>query len=118
MTAAKTICPDCGAEFLQSTADSNAGRCLKCNPGNKRKESINHEDVAESLELSMRLLLGFVFSLLFASFGYGAGAVIWAGIGVILALICFPVGFVYGFFCREINSLIRGIFRAFLSYMS
>ncbi|MDA8968918.1 hypothetical protein N9F48_02505 [Akkermansiaceae bacterium] len=113
MTATKTTCPDCGTEFLQSTADSNDGACLKCKP---RKKGINHESVASKIEVSMRLLLAFFFGFVFAGLGYGAGAVIWAGIGVILAIACFPIGFVYGYFCQEINIFIRGLIRTLLPF--
>ena len=112
MPEAKTTCPECGTDFLQSTADSNGGYCLKCKP--RKRNGILHEVLAAKMEFSLRFLLAFVFAFVFAGLGYGAGAVIWAGIGVILTLICFPIGFIYGFFCREINFFIRGFFRAFL----
>lgn len=63
----------------------------------------------------MRLLLAVVFGFVFAALGYGAGAVIWVGIGMILALVCFPIGLVYGYFCAEINVFIRGLIRALLN---
>ena len=110
MTSPKATCIKCGSEFLQSTAESNAGYCRKCKGG------INHESIAEGVELSMRLLLAFVFAFVFSGLGYGVGAVIWTGIGIILALVFFPLGFVYGFFCVEINFFLRMIFRFFLPF--
>lgn len=109
MTEPKTTCLECGAEFLQSTAHSSGGYCLKCRPNNKAEA--DHEEVAEKMLLGLRLLFAMVFGFVFAGLGYGAGAVIWFGVGVILALVCFPIGLVYGFFMREINSFIRAMFR-------
>lgn len=68
------------------------------------------------MELSLRLLLATIFAFVFAGLGYGAGAAIWSGIGVLLALIAFPIGAIYGFFCREINNLIRMVFRSLLHF--
>ena len=112
----KAICPKCESEFLQITADSNDGYCLKCRPN--KKSSIDHAHVAEKMELGLRLLLAIVFGFVFAGMGYGAGSVIWAGIGIALSLAFFPVGFVYGFFCSEINPIIRSFFRSLLHFGS
>lgn len=68
------------------------------------------------MELSLRLLLATIFAFVFAGLGYGAGAMIWSGIGVILALITFPIGAIYGFFCREINYLIRMMCRSLIHF--
>ena len=106
MSSPKTHCPKCGEDFLQSTADSNQGTCLKCRPA--RPRSLPDP---EPIELSLRLGLACLFGFIFAGMGYGAGDLMWSGIGVILSLISFPIGFLYGFFCREINALIRGIIR-------
>lgn len=92
MPESKTTCLECGAEFLQATADSSGGYCLKCRPS--KKAGTDHEEVAEKILLSLRLLFGMVFAFVFAGLGYGAGAVIWFGVGVILALAGFPIGFV------------------------
>ncbi|MES2983054.1 MAG: hypothetical protein V4727_12135 [Verrucomicrobiota bacterium] len=109
----KAKCPECGVEFLQSTAESNGGFCLKCKPS---ETDFNHDKVAETLELGMRLLLASVFAFVFAGLGYISGAAIWTGVGVILALVCLPIGFIYGFFCREINFFIRSFLRIFLNF--
>lgn len=114
MPEPKTTCLECGVEFLQATADSNGGYCLKCRP-NKKAET-DHEEVAEKIVLSLRLLFAIVFAFVFAVLGYGAGAVIWFGVGVILVLVGFPIGFVYGFFMREINSFIRAMFRGLFHF--
>ena len=92
MSEPKTICLECGAEFLQVTADSSGGYCLKCRPN--KKAEIDHEVVAEKIVLSLRLLFAILFAFVFAGLGYGAGAVIWFGVGVILALVGFTIGFV------------------------
>lgn len=113
MTATKIICPDCGVEFLQATADSNDGLCLKCKP---RKKGIDHEEVAEKIGIGLRLLFAFVFGFIFAGLGYGIGSLIGMDVGIIIALIGFPLGFVYGFFSQEINFFIRGLFRVFLHF--
>lgn len=112
MPEPKITCLECGAEFLQTTADSSGGYCLKCRPN--KKAEMDHEEVAEKMVLSFRLLFAMVFAFVFAGLGYGVGAVIWFGVGVILALVGFPIGFVYGFFLREINSFIRAMFRGLL----
>ena len=111
---AKATCPECGIEFLQRTADSNDGRCLKCRP--RPSNGVDHEAIAGKMELSLRLLLATLFAFVFSGMGFGAGAKIWSGIGVILALIAFPFGAVYGFFCREINQLLRAGFRSLLHF--
>jgi hypothetical protein len=112
MTASKSTCPECGTEFLEGATDSNAGCCLKCKPF--KKGGMDHGMVADKIELSLRLLLAFGFAVVFAGLGYGAGAVVWAGVGLLLALACFPIGFIYGFFCPEINFFIRALIRSFL----
>lgn len=111
---AKATCPECGSEFLQSTADSNNGFCFRCKP--KKTRGADHEEIAGKMELSLRLLLAAIFAIIFAGVGYGAGSAIWSGIGVLLALIGFPIGAIYGFFCREINSLIRVVFRSLFHF--
>ncbi|BCX47623.1 hypothetical protein HAHE_15310 [Haloferula helveola] len=110
--SAKTTCPECGAEFLKKTADSNGGYCLRCRP--KKKREVDHESLADTMEIGLRLLLGFVFGCIFAGAGYGVGAMIWVGVGVLMALAGFPLGFLYGFFLPEINGFIRNCFRMFL----
>ena len=109
--SAKTTCPECGAEFLKKTADSNGGYCLKCRP--KKKREVDHETLGDTMEIGLRLLLGAGFGCVFAGIGYGLGATIWVGVGVLVALLGFPLGFLYGFFCPEINAFIRGFFRMF-----
>lgn len=103
----KTTCPQCGASFLQTTADLNDGFCLKC-----KKRGIDHDEVATGMELGFRFLAASFFGCLFAALGYGIGSAIWTGIGIVLALISFPIGLIYGFFCREINFFIRMLLRS------
>ncbi|WP_442507111.1 hypothetical protein SH528x_006009 [Novipirellula sp. SH528] len=64
-------------------------------------------DVAESMELGLRLLLGVLFGCLFAGLGYGIGAILGTVTGIIVATPFAFVGFIYGCFCVEINAMIR-----------
>ena len=119
MDSPKATCSECGIEFLQTTADSNGGVCRKCRPGSDggKLGALDRSEIfAGNIELSMRLLLAFFFGSVFCGLGYVAGAWIWSGIGLLLALIMFPIGFVYGFFVVEINALIRFAFRCLLKY--
>ncbi len=50
MPEPKTTCLGCKFEFLQATADSSGGYCLKCRPS--KKAEINHEVVAEKIVLA------------------------------------------------------------------
>ena len=114
MGSQKATCPECGSEFLQETADANGGYCLKCKL--VKKSEVDHGMVAEKMEVGLRLLLAVIFACVFAGLGYGIGAVIWTGVGVLLAVAGFPIGAVYGFFCPEINAILRGAFRWLISF--
>ena len=107
MSDLKANCPKCGAEFMQSTADSNGGFCLKCKPSRK-----DHEAIAEGITLGFRILFGFIFAIVFAGIGYSLGAVLWKGLAILFSMLSFPIGFIYGFFVREINSFLRMLVRA------
>lgn len=103
MTDAKTECAKCGTSILQSTADQNNGRCKPCATGP------NLENVAEGMELGMRLLLGLFFAALIGAVGYGIGSLLGTIGGIIVAIPFALFGFVYGCFCVEINAIIRSL---------
>ena len=101
----KTACPSCGSSFLQKTADENRGICRKCAPSEKnRAQKI---PFAEKLEIGMRVFLAIVFAAVAGGLGYSLGHGVFAGFGLIGAIFLLPVGFIYGFFCVEINWLLR-----------
>ncbi len=125
MESPKLNCKVCGKEISQETADNYLGGCWRCHPGTgtadgryegKDEEKFNIENIADSMEFGMRLLLAFVFGCVFCGLGYAAGAWIWSGIALLLALIFFPIGFVYGFFAVEINALIRFALRWLIKF--
>ena len=70
---------------------------------------------AEKIEIGLRLILSFVFGLLFAGSGYAAGSVIWAGIGILLGIVLLPLGLIFGYFSPEIKALFRWILRDYLN---
>ncbi len=71
------------------------------------------EDVLETITFGIRVLMAIGFCVAAAILGYGMGATIWSGLGVVLALCFMPVGFIYGFFAAEINFCIRMAFKGF-----
>ncbi len=71
------------------------------------------EDAGEAMEYGMRLFLGGLFAVVFSSFAWGLGGQIWVGVGVLCAIVVFPIGFAVGFFWPEVKMLLRlmaGIF--------
>ncbi len=79
-----------------------------------KSKSKNIETTVEKTELGMRILFAIIAGTIFAVIGFTAGALIWSGIGVILALVLFPIGALYGFFCDYINAILRSFLNSFL----
>ena len=103
-------CKKCNESFLATTAEKTGGVCQKCKRGIWDKD----DGVLEKMEAGLRLTFGIIFSIVFAGLGYGLGAEVWAGIGLILGGIGLIIGFIYGIFMVEINFFIRVIFKAIL----
>ncbi len=101
MSEKKVTCLTCKAEIIQATAIKNRGLCAQCIKGTSL------EDIADGLSLGIRILRGVFFSSIFAVVGYAAGSVVGAMTGIFVAVPFATLGFVYGCFCSEINSLIR-----------
>lgn len=103
MTEPETECVKCGALILQSTATRNGGRYQACATGPKV------EDVAEGMELGMRLILGVVFAVIIGGMGFGISSFLGTIGGIFVAIPFALVGFIYGCFCVEINAIIVGV---------
>ena len=69
------------------------------------------EQVGESMELGARTLLGLLFAFVFAGLAWQVGSHVWVGLGLIIALITWPIGFVIGFFWLEIKLAAQIILR-------
>lgn len=116
MSEPKTTCAMCGAAILQMTADSNDGACRRCKPRKgKAREGEIVEDVLDTFSFGIRLAFAIIFGVIFATSGYSLGAVVWSGLGIMLALPAFPLGFLFGWFIREIRLLIQLFLQGFFS---
>lgn len=73
----------------------------------KSETKVSAEDVAEGVEIGIRLIVAFLVGGILAGIGYGLGAVIWSGIGLLLAIILFFPGLLIGFFFMEIRMIIE-----------
>lgn len=111
MSSKKTTCKKCGTSILQTTANYTGGVCRPC-----KKFKIGSTEVAEGMEISLRMILAVVFAVFFSIIGYGLASLVWIGFGVIFAIILFPLGAIYGFFCSEINFFLRSILRSILHF--
>jgi hypothetical protein len=72
------------------------------------------EEVGEAMEVGMRFFLGFLFASIFASAAWWLGSQLWVGIGVLLSVLVFPVGFAVGFFWLEVKFFLQLVFRMFI----
>ena len=106
-------CSVCEVVILPSTAEKTGGTCMPCARETQEMGSTTVEDVLEKVTIGIRFLMAIAFCVVAAILGYGMGATIWSGVGVVLALCLMPVGFIYGFFAAEINFCIRMAFKAF-----
>ena len=104
----QTTCAKCNATILEVTAEKNNGVCMKC--VNESEGKVLR--FVESVELGFRAVFGVGFGIAGAVLGYVLGATIWTGVGIVLAMVFVPIGFVYGFFLPEINFCIRLAFKA------
>ncbi len=59
------------------------------------------------MEVALRAFLGLMFAIGFASFGFWLGSQVHAGIGLIIALILIPIGFLIGFFWVEVKFVMK-----------
>lgn len=73
----------------------------------KKPLSKRIDQLCDAMELSIRSLLGGIFALIFAGIGYTVGTTVWAGIGIMLAIVAMPMGFIFGFFVQEIILLFK-----------
>ena len=101
MSESKTECTRCGSSILRSTADRNNGRCEPCASGKRVNQ------VSDSMELGLRLLLGIFFAGLVGGLGYSVGASFGTIGGLFVAVPSTLAGFIYGCFCVEINAIAR-----------
>jgi hypothetical protein len=69
------------------------------------------EQAGETMEMYIRLFLGFLFAFLFSGIAWGIGNYVWVGLAVICVLVAFPIGFLVGFFWLEVKFILRLIFR-------
>ncbi len=65
------------------------------------------EEAGDVMEIGGRSLIGLLFSFLFLSIGYWAGAQVWTGLGVMLSIAGIFIGFPIGFFWIEIKFLMK-----------
>lgn len=110
MSSKKVYCNKCNTGFLEVTARKTGGICLKCKKGD------SESDTLEKVEFSIRLALAIGFGIGFSVMGFTLGSTIWTGVGFFLALVAFPIGFIYGFFSSEINFFIRSIVSNILNH--
>ena len=115
MAELQTTCSKCDVPILQSTADDNDGFCGHCK---SRRSGGFKLDLTptETVEFSMRLFLGALFSVM----GFGLGCALGSQLGTVSAFvvaIAFAVvGFVYGCFKMEIDALVWAICRLFFHH--
>lgn len=69
------------------------------------------EDAGETMELGMRLLLGFLFAFLSSASAWWIGSHIWIGVSIVIALLALPFGFLIGFFWLEVKMLLQFFLR-------
>ena len=111
MNSEKVNCKKCNVSFLEVTAKKTGGICLKC-----KKGIMGDFDTTEKIEITFRFTFAFIFSFVFSIIGFGLGATIWSGVGLLLAFIAVPIGFIYGFFMPEINFFIRSIVSGIINH--
>lgn len=85
---------------MQSTAKKTGGLCRPCDAGPDLVQ------VAERIEIGSRFLLAVVGAVIFGGIGYAVGALLSVLGGVVLAIPCAVIGFVYGFFKPEIHAIL------------
>lgn len=116
MPTPKTACKQCGLRCRVSRAQQTGGLCKRCADGRTRRDGLassptgmTPSDIADGMELGMRLLFGAFFGSLLGGLGYALGTSFTPIAGYILGFAFGGAGFVYGCFCFEINAVLRSI---------
>lgn len=81
--------------------------------GNGRPKSFwsRVEARGDTMEMGMRIFLGFFFAIVLSSGAGYLGSEVWVGIGVILAILTFPFAFLIGFFWLEVKFALQLLIR-------
>lgn len=79
---------------------------------NRKKVWSEVEQVADRVEIGVRLLLGVLFAGVLSVAAWGLGSQLWVGLGIAAVIPALLVGFVAGFFWPEIRFLLRLMLKA------
>lgn len=109
ITPNQTECTSCGNICLKKTAERYKGICSKC----ALKGRFALDSFFEWAELTLRIVQGVVVMFLISGLAFALGALVWEGIGVLLAICFAPLGFLMGFFLQEVKLLFDCVFLVF-----